>query len=135
MPSMDPTQWKEETERVAIRLKNKEVAHKLNGDWNGHLSILKDYINNDSQNNINHSMSKKTINRKVSDKNDDDNIFSNLLANGDRDSIVENLDLLRNNLSQQIISLNRSQNVLNSREKVISMSAEYGENKKVIRKV
>ena len=35
MPSMDPTQWKEETERVAIRLKNKEVAHKLNGDWNG----------------------------------------------------------------------------------------------------
>ena len=131
MPSMDPTQWIEETERVALRLKNKEIVNKINGDWNGHLSILKDYVNNDGQNNINNLINKKSINRKIVDKNDDNNIFSNLLANGDKDSIVENLDLLRNNLSQQILSLNRSQNVLNSKEKVIVMSAEYGKSKEV----
>ena len=128
---MDPTQWMEETERVAIRLKNKEIVNKVNGDWNGHLSILKHFINNDGQNNINNLINQKTINRKNINKNDNNNIFSNLLANGDRDSIVENLDLLRNNLSQQILSLNRSQNVLNSKEKIIIMSAEYGKSKEV----
>ena len=128
---MDPTQWMEETERVAIRLKNKEIVNKVNGDWNGHLSILKHFINNDGQNNINNLINQKTINRKNVNKNDNNNIFSNLLANGDRDSIVENLDLLRNNLSQQILSLNRSQNVLNSKEKIIIMSAEYGKSKEV----
>ena len=128
---MDPTQWMEETERVAIRLKNKEIVNKVNGDWNGHLSILKHFINNDGENNINNLINKKTMNRKNVNKNDNNNIFSNLLANGDRDSIVENLDLLRNNLSQQILSLNRSQNVLNSKEKIIIMSAEYGKSKEV----
>ena len=128
---MDPTQWMEETERVAIRLKNKEIVNKVNGDWNGHLSILKHFINNDGENNINDLINQKTINRKNVNKNDNNNIFSNLLANGDRDSIVENLDLLRNNLSQQILSLNRSQNVLNSKEKIIIMSAEYGKSKEV----
>ena len=44
MPSMDPTQWKEETERVAIRLKNKEVAHKLNGKNNENKDKISWYI-------------------------------------------------------------------------------------------
>ena len=125
MPSMDPIQWKEETERVAIRLKNLENSIKMNGDWNSHLLILKDYIKN---NNNNNSIRNKSISNK--DKKDN-NLFSDLLANGDKESIIDNLDVLRSNLSQHLISLNRLENILNSREKINILSAEFSENKKV----
>ena len=45
MPSADPIQWREETERVSQRLKEKDTVVEKTGEWRGHLAMLRDYTN------------------------------------------------------------------------------------------
>jgi hypothetical protein len=127
MPCMDPVQWREETERVASKLKSEDARIRQATDSRDHLSVLKQFarsegVHKDTGDNI---LSKSTTSRRM------ENGSKDLYPGGDRKFIIEHLGQLKCTLSEQISALMRTENILNSREKMHILSAEYGENKKV----
>ena len=178
MPSADPIQWREETERVSQRLKEKDTVVEKTGEWRGHLAILRDYTNkgeinsksvksknteNTNLNNGSSSSSSSSNNHDNTNKNSTDNNLNNgnisknnlnngngnngngnnygnenngydLLANGNKNLIIENLEFLRIELSEHLKKLSRSENIINLKEIMIKCSNEYSVNKKVRQK-
>ena len=127
VPSSDPTQWREETERVANKLKNADTKNIISGSWMGHLTVLKEFVKNS---NISSSSS---ILDAESDKNNsvDNSSLRNSQRRESRAVIVSNLNLLKNQLNDQNSIMKRNENIINTREKIASLSREYSENKKV----
>jgi hypothetical protein len=130
MPCMDPAQWREETERVASKLKNEDARIRQAADSRDHLAVLKQFArsegsNRDNGDNILNNSKSDSTSRRTENGNKDS------YTGGDRKFIIENLGQLKCTLSSQISALMRNENILNSREKMHILSAEYGENKKV----
>jgi hypothetical protein len=127
---MDPVQWREETERVASKLKNEDARIRQAADSRDHLALLKQYArcqgtSRENGDNIFKNGKSDSTSRRTENGNKDSYL------GGDRKFIIENLGQLKCTLSNQISALMRTENILNSREKMHILSAEYGENKKV----
>ena len=159
MPSADPIQWREETERVSQRLKEKDTVVEKTGEWRGHLAMLRDYTNkgeinsksvklkNTENTNLNNNNGSSSSSSGSSGSNNHDNANGNisknngngnnenngfdLLANGNKNLIIENLEFLRIELSEHLKKLSRSENIINLKEIMIKCSNEYSVNKKV----
>ena len=179
MPSADPIQWREETERVSQRLKEKDTVVEKTGEWRGHLAMLRDYTNkgeinsksvkskNTENTNLNNGSSSSSSSSSSGGSNNHDNTNKNshdknngnvsinngngnngngnnngnfenngydLLANGNKNLIIENLEFLRIELSEHLKKLSRSENIINLKEIMIKCSNEYSVNKKVRQK-
>ena len=165
MPSADPIQWREETERVSQRLKEKDTVVEKTGEWRGHLAMLRDYTNKgeinsksvkskntentslnngssssssgssgNNHDNANGNISKNNGNGNGNYNGNNENNGFDLLANGNKNLIIENLEFLRIELSEHLKKLSRSENIINLKEIMIKCSNEYSVNKKVRQK-
>ena len=166
MPSADPIQWREETERVSQRLKEKDTVVEKTGEWRGHLAMLRDYTNkgeinsksvkskstentnlnngssssssgssgSNNHDNANGNISKNNGNGNGNYNGNNENNGYDLLANGNKNLIIENLEFLRIELSEHLKKLSRSENIINLKEIMIICSNEYSVNKNVRQK-
>lgn len=134
-PTMDPAQWREETERVALKLKNLNQASRLGGDWMDHLSMLKEYV---SKSNLDNKMIENDTNKGSSSKNrlemNKNGTSSHPSSSRNEEnsaSIVENLKKLKIEISNSLASICRSETMINSKEKSTPLSLEYSIHSKV----
>jgi hypothetical protein len=129
---MDPAQWREETERVSIKLKNLNSISHLGGDWMDHLSMLKEYIQKSNfDSNIVENNTNKENDHLGMNRNGNNSIPLSKRSDVNDTSIIENLKNLKLEISNNLKSINRSENMINSKEKSIPLSMEYSVHSKV----
>ena len=127
VPSTDPTQWREETERVANKLKNEDTKNIISGTWMGHLTVLKEFVKNSNISSSSSILDAESVKNNLIDNSS----LRNSQHRESRALIVSNLNLLKNQLNDQNSIMKRNENIINTREKIALLSKEYSENKKV----
>ena len=127
VPSTDPAQWREETERVANKLKNEDTKNIISGTWMGHLTVLKEFVKNSNIRSSSSNLDAEQVKNNLVDNNS----LRNFQHRESRALIVSNLNLLKNQLNDQNSIMKRNENIINTREKIAILSKEYSENKKV----